>query len=191
MILQNKLHFVPVLGLAVLLIISPAGLSKAQDSTGDARFGGKPVPGVITDMLDRTYPGWEPVNNLYLLDSPIVDLDTTVSFPNHVWGDFNDDRQQDHVLFAERQTEGGKQELIIAFVSSEEGFDSHELCVATSPAYCGNMIGKLDKGDRLYSFQKGEYYEAPSAGVHSIVLEKGRESYLYKSGRFESTITGD
>lgn len=185
-------NFITIVGLTIFLtLIFTCGSLNAQDTTDKARFGGKAVPVSVTDLMDKSYPGWQPKNNLYLLDSPITDLDTTVAFPNHVWADFNDDGEQDHVLFAERQTEKGMQELMIAFVSGENGMASHELCAAMEPAYCGNMIWKLDKGDRLYSWKKAEYVEAPSDGVHSIVLEKGRESYLYINGSFERSITGD
>ena len=153
------------------------------------------IPKRIIDTLNLKYPGWRLADNLGLLQLPEVKhhhSDTTASFPNLVWGDFDNDRKTDYALFLERTlTAGRKEERLIAFVARSSCFEEHTLRTATEPVYIANYIWLAKKGSQSYDFDTDRHFTLQSDGIDLIIIGKASELIQYKNGRFFTITTSD
>lgn len=153
------------------------------------------VPHEVMAILDNEYAGWSLVDNFSVLREPVLsylNLDTSKSHPNLVWGDFNGDGKRDYAVFVERKTASGEKErFLVAFLRCGTSFQMHLLERAVYPAQIGDYIWLARKGSRYYDYDRERYFRLEHDGIQAVVIEKAAVTYIFQNGRFQGIITAD
>lgn len=157
------------------------------------------IPKTIVDTLNCQYPGWHLANNMNVLKNPEVsytNLDTAISLPNLVWGDFDNDKRLDYAIYIQRTNNSGKlEEMLIAFLARDSTFQEFVLRDAIEPVYFANYIWLAKKGSEESFVSDSETanntFVLENDGIDLITIGKGSEVILYKNGHFVTVVTSD
>jgi len=152
------------------------------------------LPREVMVILDNEYTGWSLVDNFSVLREPVLshlNLNTSKSHPNLVWGDFDGDGKRDYAVFVERKTASGEERLLVAFLRRSNSFQMHLLERAVYLAYIADYIWLAGKGSRQYDHERRRYFRLEHDGIEAVVIEKASVTYIFQSGRFQRIITTD
>jgi hypothetical protein len=157
------------------------------------------IPIAIRDTLDREYPGWKLEDNLRLLQSPELrheHYDTTISLPNLVWADFDENNSLDYALFLTRTLSTGDIEhRLVVFLARASGFQPYILKSVVEPVYFANYIWLAKKGSKSTFANAQEDVDntwiLESDGIDLITIGKYSEVILFKNRQFHVVVTSD
>jgi hypothetical protein len=172
--------------LLVCILLSPF-LTKAQP--------GFAIPDKIVGLLDSAYHGWHLVDNLEVINEPVLQylhLDTTKCRPNFVWGDFNGDGKTDYVAYIERKLNPNpREQFLLAFVSEDNEFRPFVLGKSVGDGYLGDYIWLMNKGDTSYVFYKDEEFVLKNDAIERYFIEKASTLFYFENGEWKRIMTSD
>ena len=149
----------------------------------------------IVSLLDSAYHGWHLVDNLKIINEPVLQhlhLDTTKCRPNFVWGDFNGDGKTDYVAYVERKLEPNpREQFLVAFLSKEDDFRPFVLGKAIGDGYLGDYIWLVEKGTKSYIFYRDEEFVLQNDAIERIIIEKASTLFYYDNGEWKRFMTSD
>jgi hypothetical protein len=133
------------------------------------------IPKKIVTLLDSTYPGWHVVDNLKIINEPVLQhlhLDTTKCRPNFVWGDFNGDGKTDYVTYIERRLDSNpREQFLVAFLTERKEFTRFLLDQTSGDGYLGDYIWLVQKGSKSYNFETDTEFVLEQDAVENITIE--------------------
>lgn len=153
------------------------------------------LPKQVVVILDSKYPNWHLVDNLKIIESPVLqglDLDTTKCRPNFVWGDFDGNGKRDYIVFIERQVDShSREQFLLAFIAKGSNFQKFLLDQASGDAYIAEYIWLAKKGSMSYDFENDKEFVLKRDAVELIVIEKGSDLLYFDKGQFKRITTSD
>ena len=112
-----------------------------------------------------------------------------VDYPLFIVGDFNGDNKDDYAMKLTILSDGGMQDIAVAFVSSDSTFSYHVLSQRKS-SYEVYMFLQ-PRGKQYYDFEADEQSIFSHDAIGMYVFEKAGGTFIFKNGKFEVVHTSD